>query len=264
MKMIGFSFLNQAENNLKDYALSYVKAYKDRIAHNEDSMFENQKRQGLEIDDPGLPVRSDTDRAVPFAVVNKPLFFWLRLRDLLKQLDVNVGLSHCSVAGPYFASTEWLPENRGNDCYVYQNYEEWEPTTGVENAEGEEVNFYTLQINEFLGHLESGRSPKCTVGVNGLSPRQFAELIAYLSKEVGEHTDITKNDFDFRPFILSPNFDRYIHDLIHVGIEEEDQIAEELAEYINMTLDIVTNYFSSSIFSEISEGDGDVYCFYFE
>ena len=43
MKMIGFSFLNQAENNLKDYALSYVKAYKDRVAHDEDSMFENQK-----------------------------------------------------------------------------------------------------------------------------------------------------------------------------------------------------------------------------
>ena len=53
----------QAENNLKDYALSYVKAYKDRVAHDEDYMFENQKRQGIEIDDPGIPVRSDTDRA---------------------------------------------------------------------------------------------------------------------------------------------------------------------------------------------------------
>tara|TARA_B100000963_G_C22534698_1_gene629205 strand:- start:88 stop:867 length:780 start_codon:yes stop_codon:yes gene_type:complete len=259
MKMIGFSFLNQAEDNLKDYALSYVKSYRDGIERDaafEGSRFVDQKKQGLEIDDPGLPIRSDTDRTVPFAVLNMTPYFWWKLRGVLERLDVNVGLSFCSVAGPYFEGTHELPENLGNECYVYQNYEEWEPTTGVENAEGEEVNFYTIQINEFLGHLESGTSPKCTIGVNGLSPRQFAELIAYLSKEVGEHTDITKNDFESAPFILSPFFDGFIEELIQEDMET-DQIAEELAKYINRTFGCLANAISGST-------DGDVYCFYFE
>ena len=109
MKMIGFSFLNQAEDNLKDYALSYVKSYRDGIERDaafEGSRFVDQKKQGLEIDDPGLPIRSDTDRTVPFAVLNMRPYFWWKLRGVLERLDVNVGLSFCSVAGPYFEGTQ--------------------------------------------------------------------------------------------------------------------------------------------------------------
>ena len=85
-----------------------------------------------------------------------------------------------------------------------------------------------------MAHLASGTSPKQSTGVNGLSPRQFAELITYLSENVDESLDVTKNDFESGPFIFSPDLDWVIDEIIdEKGIEETDQIAEELVETID-------------------------------
>ena len=123
---------------------------------------------------------------------------------------------------------------------MYQNYDEGEADSGVEFEEGDSINYVALRLTEFLAHLASGTSPKQSTGVNGLSPRQFAELITYLSEKFKDHSlnvtniDVTKNDFEAGPFIFSPDLDWVIDEIIdEKGIEETDQIAEELVETID-------------------------------
>ena len=80
------------------------------------------------------------------------------------------------------------------------------------------------------------------------------ELIAYLSKEVDESLDITKNDFECGPFILSPDFETMLDELVYdEGIEEIDQLAEKLVEKLGDFVDGLANAI-----------DEDILCFFFE
>ena len=230
MDMMSFSFWDKEENDLKDWALNYVKAYRDEIEY------------------------SETDRISPFLVVNREPDFWWELPEALREVAENTGIESCTAAGPYCVDTDWLPENWGHECYVYQNYEEGEVDSGVEYAEGESINYVALRLKEFLGHLESGTSPKARSGVNDLSPRQFAGLINYLSQNVDESLDITKNNFESGPFILSPTFDYVIEDIMgDEGIEDSEKIAERMVESIDDFVDGLAN----------ATGD-DILCFFFQ
>lgn len=229
MDMMSFSFWDKEENDVKDWALNYVRAYKDEI-------------------------ESETDRVQPFLVINREPDFWWEIPDALREVSENTGIDSCTVAGPYCVDSDWLPENWGHECYVYQNYDEGEVDSGVEYAEGDMINYVALRLNEFLGHLESGTSPKARSGVNNLSPRQFAGLISYLSQNVDESLDITKNNFESGPFILSPTFDHLIDDImLEEKIEDSEKIAEKLVEEIDDFVDGLAN----------ATGD-DVLCFFFQ
>ena len=231
MNMKGFSFFDKEENSLKDWALSYVKATKGEIGS-----------------------QMEGDRDYPFLVINREPDFWWELPEGLREVSENTGITNCTVAGPYCLDTDWLPENWGHECYVYQNYDEGEVDSGVQYSEGEDIKYVALRMNEYLGHLESGTAPKYKSGVNGLSPRQFAELIAYLSKEVDESLDITKNDLECCNFILSPDLETMLDELVYdEGIEEIDQLAEKLVEKLGDFVDGLANAI-----------DEDILCFFFE
>ena len=228
-KMKAFTYWEQEEDSLKNWALSYVKAYRGEIKF------------------------SEPNNAYPFLVVNREPDFWWELADALREVTENNEIEACTAAGPYCADTEWLPENWGHECYVYQNYNEGELESGVEYEEGESLNHVAVRLSEFLGQLRSDTPHKSSAGVNNLSPRQFAELITYLSQNIDESLDITKNDFECGPFILRPVLDWVLDAIIDEGgIDETSGVAEQLVEKLDGFIDGLAN----------ATGD-DVYCFYF-
>ena len=228
--MKAFSFWDQDENSLKDWAISYVKAYREEI----------------EVPEPG--------NAFPFLVINREPDFWWELANALREVTENKEIESCTVAGPYCVDTEWLPENWGHECYVYQNYCEGELDSGVEYAEGESISYVACRLPEFLGQLASDTPHKASSGVNNLSPRQFAGLITYLSQNLDESLDITKNNFECGPFIFRPVLDSVIDEIVDEdGIEETDQVAEHMTEKLESFIDGLAN----------ATGD-DILCFFFQ
>jgi hypothetical protein len=229
MQMMSFKFRDKDENDLKEWALNYVKAYRDEIEY------------------------SETERVSPFLVIKREPDFWWELPDALREVAENTGIENCTVAGPYCVDTDWLPESWGHECYVYQNYEAGEVNSGVEFAEGEFIETVALRLNEFLGHVKSDSSPNARSAVNDLSPLQFAQLITYLTHKVGESLDITKNNFERCPFILSPAFDNIMENIMDdEGIEDSEKIAERMVESIDDFIFGLENY-----------GGDDIFCFLF-
>tara|TARA_A100001015_G_scaffold242598_1_gene277201 strand:+ start:130 stop:819 length:690 start_codon:yes stop_codon:yes gene_type:complete len=227
MNMMSFIYKDKDENDLRDWALNYVKWYTS------------------EIED------SETERVDPFLVINREPDFWFELPEALRLIAENWNIDGCRVGGPYLVDTEWLPENFGHECYVYQNYDRGEVDSGVEYAEGEFKNQTSVRLNEFFGHLKSDTIPEHRLAVGNLSPRQFAGLISYLSQK-DESLDITKNNFERGPFILSPSFEHLIEELMDNGTEDSEKIAEEIVESVD---DFITEL-------EIATGD-DIFCFFF-
>ena len=234
MNMMSFSFWEKEENDLKDWAFNYVAAYRDEIK--------------------GPEGKFEGERVLPFLVINREPDFWWEIPGALGEVAENTEIESCTVAGPYCVDTDWLPENWGHECYVYQNYDCGEVDSGVEYAEGESINYVALRMGEFLENLKSGNSPVHRVAVGDLSPRQFAGLITYLAKSVDESLDITKNDFECGPFILCPTFDWIIDEIVdEEGVEDTNEIAERLVEKLDDFIDGLAN----------ATGD-DVYCFFFQ
>ena len=237
-KLKGFIGWDKDEDSLKDWALNYVKAYRDEIEP------------------------SNGARIYPFLVINRDPDFWSELPNAFAEMADTENPNHiarCTVAGPYCVDTEWLPESWGHECYVYQNYDEGEADSGVEFEEGDSINYVALRLTDFLAHLASGTSPKQSTGVNGLSPRQFAELITYLSENVDESLDVTKNDFESGPFIFSPDLDWLIEQIIdEKGIEKTDQIAEELVHEIDgYSADLCNATWEEPFFFHFCNGAGE-------
>ena len=228
-KIKAFTYWEREEDSLKNWASSWVKAWK------------------------GETEFSEPDNAYPFLVINREPDFWWELADAIREVTENNEIEACTAAGPYCVDTEWLPENWGHECYVYQNYSEGELDSGVEYAEGESINYVAVRLSEFLGQLRSDTGHKSSAGVNDLSPRQFAELITYLSQNIDESLDITKNDFECGPFILRPVLDWIADEIVDEnGIDQTNEIAERTAEKLDSFVDELAN----------ATGD-DVFCFYF-
>ena len=95
MNMMSFIYKDKDENDLRDWALNYVKCYTGEIEY------------------------SETERFDPFLVINREPDFWFELPEALSLIAENWNIDGCSVGGPYYVDTEWLPENFGHECYVY-------------------------------------------------------------------------------------------------------------------------------------------------
>ena len=82
----------------------------------------------------------------------------------------------------------------------------------------------------------------------------FQNFLFLESTAINFTTPITKNDFECGPFILSPDFETMLDELVYdEGIEEINQLAEKLVEKLGDFVDGLANAI-----------DEDILCFFFE
>ena len=189
----------------------------------------------------------------PFIVINKNPDLWGKWELLMIGILSQTGIDATSIAGPYHKDTGWLPDNWGQECYVYNSYEDDKPVSGIENAQGNQIYHNAVQISELAHHLQAGTSPPNRLAINGLSPTQFFLVFQYCIEQFGEKVDITKNDLKLAPFILRPNFDMLIKAVCDSGANDDD--------LVNMCLPKISGYFE-----KICEtfGEEEVLGFYFQ